>query len=64
MTILSALQRRAAAGYATPKTDLNICRIDRVDQRPELLLAFAKLRKSERAHALALVQQMAAKQTK
>jgi transcriptional regulator with XRE-family HTH domain len=34
------------------------------DDLAELLLAFAKLRKSQRAHALALVQQMAAKQIK
>ena len=33
------------------------------DDQAELLLAFAKLRKRERAHALALVQQIAAKQT-
>lgn len=34
------------------------------DDQAELLLAFAKLKKSERAQALALVQQMATKQAK
>lgn len=34
------------------------------DDQAELLLAFAKLKKAERARALALIQQMAAKQTK
>lgn len=34
------------------------------DDQAELLLAFAKLKKGERARALALIQQMAAKQTK
>jgi hypothetical protein len=34
------------------------------DCQSELLLAFAKLWKAQRAHALALVQQMTAKQSK